>query len=604
MERTSASSSKVIKSMGLVFGDIGTSPIYTVGAILLLILPTSKNILGLLSLIIWTLVVLITVQYAWLAMHLGSKGEGGTIVLRSILTTLLKPGPLLTGVTFLTIIGIALFIGDGVITPAISILSAVEGIAFLPGCEGIGQGVIVLIAAVIAAGLFFFQKRGTEKVAWAFGPIMLTWFLALAVTGIWSILGAPEVLLALNPLYALAFLFENGPTAFVVLSAVILCATGGEALYADMGHLGRTPILKAWAFVFPTLVISYLGQGAYALQHPDAHSVLFEMIHAISPYLFIPFLFLSIAATVIASQAMISGMFSIVYQAMGIRLLPKMKVDYTSPELRSQIYINTVNWLLFAAVILVMFQFQTSGNLASAYGLAVTGTMTISAILMTLIFLQKKEVTKGCIAAALIGIDFLFLMSTFTKIPHGAYWALILGGIPLLVILAFIYGQDRLQSMMKPVHLPDFLREYRAQYSTLNRIRGTALFFASDIEWIPRYISRILFKNEIIYDENILVCVRTEDYPFGIETRFDRDLAPGLHTFMIRAGYTEIIDIVSLLRAAGIHEKTIFYGIENVVTDKPFWILYSIIKKISPPFVQFYKLPAEEIHGVVTRIEM
>lgn len=604
MELTCAPASRVIKSMGLVFGDIGTSPIYTVGAILLLILPTAENILGFLSLIIWTLVVLITVQYAWLAMHLGSKGEGGTIVLRGILTSLLKPGPLLTGVTFLTIIGIALFIGDGVITPAISILSAVEGIAFLPGCAGIDPGILVLIAVAITAVLFFIQKRGTEKVAWAFGPIMLTWFLALALTGIWSIVQAPEVLLALNPLYALGFLMENGSTAFIVLSAVILCATGGEALYADMGHLGRTPILKAWGFVFPTLVLSYLGQGAFALRNPDAHSVLFEMIHSISPYLYIPFLFLSLAATVIASQAMISGMFSIVYQAMGIRLLPKMKVDYTSPELRSQIYINTVNWLLFAAVILVILQFQTSEHLASAYGLAVTGTMTISAVLMTLIFVLRKELFKGSVAAILIGIDFLFLISTFTKIPHGAYWALILGAVPLLVILAFIYGQDRLRSLMKPVHLPDFLREYKSEYTTLNRIRGTALYFASDIEWIPRYIARILFKNEIIYDENILVCVKTVDHPFGINTKFDRDIAPGLHTFTILAGYMEIVDIVALLRAAGIHEKTIFYGIENVVTDKPFWVLYSIIKKVSPPFVQFYKLPAEEIHGVVTRIEM
>ena len=173
-----------------------------------------------------------------------------------------------------------------------------------------------------------------------------------------------------------------------------------------------------------------------------------------------------------------------------------------------------------------------------------------------------------------------------------------------MVILAFIYGQERLASMMKPVHLPDFLREYRGEYSTLNRIRGTALFFTNDIDWIPRYIARILFKNEIIYDENILVCVRTEDYPFGIETKFEKNLSPGLHTFLISAGYMEIVDIVALLRAAGIQEKTIFYGIENVVTDKPFWILYSIIKKVSPPFVQFYKLPAEEIHGVVTRIEM
>ena len=597
-------SRKVIQSMGLVFGDIGTSPLYTVGAILLFLIPSRGNILGLLSLIIWTLVALITVQYAWLAMHLGSKGEGGTIVLRSMLAGSLKPGPLLTGVSFLTIIGIALFMGDGVITPAISILSAVEGIQFLPDLSGTGQGWFILIAAIIAILLFSFQKRGTEKVAWAFGPIMLAWFLVLAVTGTWWIAGTPEVLLALNPWYAGMFLLENSTTSFVVLSAVVLCATGGEALYADMGHLGRRPILGAWAFVFPTLILTYLGQGVYALAHPGSRSVLFEMIHAISPLLSAPFLILAVAATVIASQAMISGMFSIVYQAMNIRIIPRMKVDYTSQELRSQIYIDAVNWLLLAAVLLMIVAFRSSEHLAAAYGLAVTGTMTISAILMTLIFFFRQEPLKFAVAGCLVLVDALFLVSTFTKIPYGAYWTLILGGIPLLIIVAFMTGQERLQKALAPVDLPDFLREYTPAYRELNRIEGTALFFSGDIQRIPRYIARVLFRNQIIYKENILVSIRIEDYPFGVRTRYNRDIGPGLHIFTITAGYMEILDIVSLLREAGIRETTIFYGTEDILSDNPFWKIYSLIKKVSPPFVEFYKLPVQEMHGVVSLVEM
>ncbi|NMB78177.1 MAG: potassium transporter Kup, partial [Methanomicrobiales archaeon] len=307
-----SSRGKIIKSLGLVFGDIGTSPIYTVGAILLFMLPTVQNIFGLLSLITWTLFIVITVQYIWLAMSLSDKGEGGTIVLRTILDTLMKPGVAASAVSVLTLIGIALFIGDGVITPAISILSAVEGIHLIPGFQDTAQITILIIAALIAIGLFLFQRKGSDRVAWAFGPVMTFWFLSLAVTGAISIISAPQVLFALSPTFAIDFILEHGWESLVVMSAVILCITGGEALYADMGHLGREPIIKGWMVVFPALVLNYFGQGAYVLMTDNTHNVLFAMVNNISPHLLIPFLLLSICATVIASQAMISGMFSIV----------------------------------------------------------------------------------------------------------------------------------------------------------------------------------------------------------------------------------------------------------------------------------------------------
>ena len=351
----------IIKSLGLVFGDIGTSPIYTLTVIFLLLKPTADNVMGVLSLVVWTLIILVSIEYAWLAMSLGEKGEGGTIVLRGILIRLLKTGRGAVFITILTFIGISLLVGDGVITPAISILSAVEGILLIPGLNETKQMTLIYIAGGIAILLFAFQKKGTEKVAGAFGPLMLLWFFVLAVSGIISIIKVPSVWKAINPYYAVTFLYQNGLAGFFVLSEVILCATGGEALYADMGHLRRKPIIRAWYFVFCALLLNYLGQGAFILSNAGYSSnILFGMIFHQSFFLYIPFLILSIIATIIASQAMISGMFSVVYQGINTRLMPLFKVEYTSTELRSQIYIGFVNWFLLISVLFIMFQFRES----------------------------------------------------------------------------------------------------------------------------------------------------------------------------------------------------------------------------------------------------
>nr|WP_321352749.1 KUP/HAK/KT family potassium transporter [uncultured Methanoregula sp.] len=599
-----ATSSNIVKSLGLVFGDIGTSPIYTVGAILLFLLPTTYNIFGLLSLITWTLFIVITAQYIWLAMSLSDKGEGGIIVLKKIIDSLIKPGIAASVVSVLTLVGIALFIGDGVITPAISILSAVEGILLIPGFGETSQMTLLVIAAAIAIGLFFFQRKGSDKVAWAFGPVMAIWFVALAVTGIIAIIGAPQVLFALSPTFAISFLLENGWASLIVMSAVILCVTGGEALYADMGHLGREPIIKGWMIVFPALVLNYLGQGAYVLMTENTHNVLFSMIHHICPLLFIPFLILSVCATVIASQAMISGMFSIVYQGMSTRIFPKMKIEYTSPELRSQIYIDAINWMMLIAVLVVMFEFGSSENLSAAYGLAVSGAMMISAVMMTIIFFLKRNPVTMLCAMALIVIDFFFFISTLLKIPHGAYFSFILAAIPLILTIAYIRGQSRLHEILQPIRYEDFISKYRESYAALPKIRGTALFFINDVRYLSPYLGQVFFQNEIIYENNVFVSIRISEKPFGIETTLDKDNAPGLQVFTIKAGYMEVIDIIALLESEGIEEKTIFYGIETIISDRFFWKIYGIIKKISPPFVQFYTLPQEKMHGVVTRVVM
>ena len=593
-----------VKAAGLVFGDIGTSPIYTLTVVLALVPRTPEAVLGVLSLIIWTLIMVVTVQYAWLAMSLGKKGEGGTIVLRELLNPLLKHARSRQLLLIVTVVGVSLLVGDGVITPAISILSAVEGVPLIPGLEEIGQDRLVLLAAAIAVGLFSIQRRGTDRVAFAFGPVMVAWFIALTVPGLIMITREPGVLQAINPFLGVGFLVSNGLASFLVLASVILCATGGEALYADMGHLGRGPIRRAWCFVAPALVINYLGQGAFALTHPAASSMLFEMVLSLSSLVYVPFVLLSIAATVIASQAMISGIFSIVYQGIMTRLLPTLKVEYTSSALRSQIYIDVVNWMLLVCVLFVMLLFGESARLASAYGLAVTGTMALTGVLITVIFLHQRRWNLAALAGGIALTDGAFLCASLSKLETGGYWSLVIAAIPLGVILVFLAGQKRLLHAFQPVPLDQFLRQYRQVHDTMNRISGTALFFARDVQRMPPYIARTMFVNTILYQDNILVSIAVEDAPFGVVHGFRRNLAEGLRTFEVRHGYLEFVDIVSILRNHGIHEKAIFYGLEEIVTNQPAWRLFAVIKRNAPTFVQFYRLPADRLHGVSTRIEM
>ncbi len=594
----------IVKSMGLVFGDIGTSPIYTFTAIFLLIPPTPQNIMGILSLIIWTLTILVTVQYTFLAMHLGKKGEGGTIVLKEILLPLLKSSNQVAFISLLAIVGISLFIGDSVITPAISILSAVEGILLIPGFENVSQLTLMILAAFIAIGLFSIQVRGTEKVAWAFGPVMVIWFIALAGAGLIALFAAPQVILAINPMYGINYILNNGLAGFLILSSVILCATGGEALYADMGHLGREPIVRAWYLVFVALAINYLGQGAFMMVHPETKNVLFEMVYSEFQMLYIPFLLLSITATIIASQAMISGIFSIVYQGITTRIMPLLKIDYTSVQLRSQIYIDVINWLLLFAVLLIIAIFRSSNNLTHAYGLAVSGTMAITGVMILWILILRGELVKTLITIVVLLVTLMFLFSNFSKIPYGGYWSLLIASIPLGVILIYVYGQKKLGAALKPVPLDDFLKQYHEVYKSINRISGSALFFARDFRRLPQYIPRIMFTNNIIYDDNIIVSIIRTEQPFGVTWGVTREIAQGLSIFEVYLGYMEIVDIGAILKEAEIEEKTIFYGMEDIVTTHPVWRIFAAIKRLTPSMVQFYKLPSDKMHGVVTRVEL
>jgi KUP system potassium uptake protein len=594
----------IIKAFGLVFGDIGTSPIYTLTVVFLLLTSTSSNILGVVSLIIWTLVILVTIQFAWLAMNLSIRGEGGKIVLKEILQPLLKSKKSAAFVMLLAIIGVSLLIGDGVITPAISILSAVEGSLLIPGLEGLSKTIIVIISLIIAVLLFTFQKKGTEKVAGAFGPIMSVWFTSLALVGIISISEAPEVIKALNPYWGIKFLLENGFKGFLVLGEIILCATGGEALYADMGHLGGKPIRQAWAVVFIVLMLNYLGQGAFLIKHPDAKNILFEMVFHYAKFLYVPFLLLSISATVIASQAMISGTFSMVYQGITTRLMPMFKVDYTSIERRSQIYIGSVNWFLLFAVLFIMLEFGESSRLAAAYGLAVTGTMTLTGILMTWIFYLKNKKVLAIVSLFVTVVDTAYLWANSYKIPNGGYWSLILASIPFLMIILYTQGQKRLYRMMDFMPLDEFLHKFTRVYATTEKIKGTALFLVKDVKDMPFYVTQTMFFHGVIYEDNIFVSIIKRDDPFGIIGFFKEDLAKGLRVFEIQMGYMEVIDVEEILREAGIEERVVFYGLEDITTKNLIWKIFSLIKRITPTFIQFYNIPPKKLHGVFTKVRL
>jgi len=604
---------KIVKSLGLVFGDIGTSPIYTLSVIFLIIKPSPENVMGIVSLIIWTLILLVNVEYAWLAMSLGKKGEGGTIVLKELLSPLLKSPKAIVFSSVLTIAGVSLLVGDGVITPAISILSAVEGILLIPGCEHISGNILILIAAIIAVVLFAFQKHGTEKVAKQFGPIMLFWFFILFTTGLISIFYYPEILRAINPYYGYSFLASNGLTGFFILSEVLLCATGGEALYADMGHLGRKPILYGWYFVFFALMVNYLGQGAFLIKHPEAKNILFSMFYSEMGVIYIPLLIVSVLATIIASQAMISGMFSIVYQGITTRIMPQLKIHFTSEEMRSQIYIGFINWFLLFGVLIIMLIFKESSHLANAYGFAVSGTMAITGFMMTWIFYLRRKYALVLLSALLTLLNIIFLISNTYKIPHGGYWSIIIALFPLLIILLYIFGQRKMHQNLLSSSFQEFFREYSELYKK-NTLPGTALFFTRDHNSVSSFIVKTMIKHSIIYENNIFVFIRRTEHAFGIEAKFLNDIdfnsdrfeipPSGLKFFDIQIGYMEVVDIETILQKSGIDGKVIFYGIEDISTHNIFWKAFSILKRVLPSFVEFYHLPVDKLQGILISIKM
>lgn len=605
MKNTKSSPAKdIVKAMGIVFGDIGTSPIYTLSIIFTLTIPSKENIYGILSLIFWTLITLVTIQYAWLAMSMSTKGEGGIIVLKEILITTLKKGRKVGFVSFLGYIGVSLLLGDGVITPAISILSAVEGLKLIPGMESTGLRTIIIITSAITILLFAIQFKGTSKVALSFGPIMLLWFISLFLSGFFYLIHMPGIFLAFNPLYAIEFFIHNGLPGFFVLSEVILCATGGEALYADMGHLGGKPIRQAWAFVFFALIINYFGQGAYILEHHDTHQVLFKLVSTFSEVFYIPFLILTLFATIIASQAMISAVMSLIFQGINIGIFPLMKIKYTSTQMRSQIYIPSVNWILLFAVLLMIMVFKESANLAAAYGLAVTATMFISSIFIVSILWNRKDFFRMSFALFVLLVTAIYLIAVTHKIPYGGYWSIIIAAFVLMIMGLWIFGMNRLRKFLRSVTLDVFVESFKQIYETGNYVKGEALFFTKDVKVVSPYILHCMFRTGIMYEKNVLVSVENTDVPFGIKLDRYEEVSPGLFVARITYGYMEVPNLPALFKEWKFNEKAIFYGAEEIKTNKFFFKFFILLKKIAPNWVSYFDFPYNKLHGVVTRIEI
>ncbi len=531
----------MLGSMGVVYGDIGTSPLYALKAALDHVKDTGAadaEVVGVVSLLIWALFFTVTVKYVFFLMRADNKGEGGTLSLMALAQKAL--GHRSTSIFLLGVAGAALFSGDAIITPAISVLSAVEG---LNVASPAFQPYVLPIAVAILVTLFTVQSGGTAKVATFFGPIMVVFFGLLGVLGLRHIADAPHILTAFNPLAGLSFLFGNGSAGFVTLGLVFLAVTGAEALYADMGHFGRKPIQMAWiGFVLPALVLNYLGQGALILKDPAAIK---DPFYLMAPgWALIPFVILSTVATVIASQAVITGAFSLGRQAIQLGLLPRIEIRHTSETTEGQIFVPRINRLLLVGVLVLVFMFRTSDNLANAYGIAVTGTMVVTTALSFFIVWKLWAWplwAAGLFVAFFLSIDLAFLAANLVKVLEGGWAPLALAGMSMIVMWTWVRGTDLLFKKTHRDSIPtrDLIRMLDKSKPT--RVPGTAIFLTSDPEVAPSALMHNLKHNKVVHERVIIMNVVTEPTPrVQQQNRFETEtLSSDFMRVTLRYGYME-----------------------------------------------------------------
>ena len=567
-----------LAALGVVYGDIGTSPLYTLretfhhsGGLS----PKDPGaVLGVLSLVFWALILTVTIKYVVLILRADNRGEGGVLALARLASNALPARAVRQRSLILlaSIIGLALFFGDGLITPAISVLSAVEGIQ---KDQPELKPLVVPLAVIILTGLFVLQARGTGRVGRLFGPVMCLWFAVLAGLGLWHIAHDLSVLKALNPYYGVALIDQLGWKTFVALGAIVLAVTGGEALYADMGHFGRRPIKLAWfGLVLPALLLNYFGQGALLLRQPDALDHLF---YELAPdWALIPMIALATAATIIASQAVISGVFSLTQQSMQLGLLPRMTIRYTSETEIGQIYIPRMNWILMAGVIALVIGFGSSSNIAAAYGIAVTGAMTIDAVLAAIVAALIWKWNKWLAIAvftALGVIDVAFFAANALKIPDGGWFPLAMAVFAWFVITTWRRGRalmyEKLHGSALPVDL--FLSTMR---EAPLRVSGTAVFMTGDINTVPLALLHNLKHNKVLHERVVLLQVLTVDVPRVAEDKRVevRRLGKGFHAVVVRYGFMEQPDVPAALfkcRAHGLSydemQTSFFLGRESLL---------------------------------------
>jgi KUP system potassium uptake protein len=606
---TSHLSGLALGALGVVYGDIGTSPLYALRECFLgshSVEPTRLNVLGVMSLIFWSLIIVISIKYLVFVMRADNRGEGGILALMALIRTDGRRGWILVA---LGLFGAALLYGDGMITPAISVLSAVEG---LEVATTFFNPYIIPITIAILVGLFVIQSRGTEGIGKLFGPVMMVWFATLAILGVRWIIREPAVLAAVNPAYAIRFFAHNGVQGFLVLGSVFLVVTGGEALYADMGHFGRRPIRIAWfTLVLPSLMLNYFGQCALLLNAPkDVQHPFYSMAPSWALY---PLVILATVATVIASQAVISGAFSLTRQAVQLGYSPRFEIVQTSDEAIGQIYIPAVNWVLMIATIGLVLGFRESTNLAAAYGIAVTTTMVITTVLA---FVVEREVwgwgtlAAGTLTASFLVLDLSYFGANVVKIPHGGWFPLVVAGLIYLLMATWKLGRKILADRLREEALPleDFVRNIKPDSPP--RVPGTAVFLTTNPAGTPTTLLHNLKHNKVLHETVVLMTVITEEVPWvSPEDRVEvESLDKGVYRLTARYGFTQdprAQDVLDCAREDGLFldmmKTTFFLGRETLIpSSRPGMYrwqkrLFALMSRNAQRFTDFFRIPPNRV---------
>jgi KUP system potassium uptake protein len=610
----------VLSAIGVVFGDIGTSPLYALKEIFNGHHPipvTPQNILGVLSLIFWSVMLLVSVKYVAIIMRADNRGEGGSLALLALVTERAKNTGLTWMVTMLGILAAALFFGDSMITPAISVLSAVEGIEVMAPAL---KPYVLPVTGFVLTVLFMIQKNGTGRVGLFFGPIMLVWFGVLGLLGVLEISRHPGVLSAVNPGYAVFFVAGHPWLAFLALGSVVLAVTGGEALYTDMGHFGRRPIRLAWFFfVLPALLLNYFGQGALLLYDPKA--IQSPFYHLGPDWALVPLVILATCATVIASQAVISGAFSVARQAVQMGFLPRMLIVHTSGKEQGQIYVPFTNWTLYLAVMALVLGFQNSSNLAAAYGIAVTGTMMIDTVLIAIVMLllwRWHWVWVALVAGGLMLVDFAFFAANVIKIPEGGWFPIVMAFISFTVLTTWRLGRKLVSEEMAKQSIPmeAFLDSVG---DDIHRVFGTAVFMTSTKEGVPSALLHNLKHNQILHERVVLVTVQTTDSPYvnELDRLYLHDMGKGFYRLIIRYGFMEDPDIPRALehcdrfgQSFDMMETSFYLSRETIVPRLMRGIakwrarLFAVMSKNATSATDFFKIPTNRVVELGTQLEI
>jgi KUP system potassium uptake protein len=617
--RATPSRAALLGVLGVVYGDIGTSPLYAFKASLEHFSASGAGtyeVLGILSLIFWSLVLIVTVKYVLLVMRADNRGEGGILALMA-LAQRVSPEPWLKSALALVGIGGAcLFFGDGVITPAISVLSAVEGLEIAAPRL---QDYVLPISTVVIVLLFAVQYRGTGTVGRVFGPVMAVWFAAIGLLGAREIMREPLVLLALSPTYALGLLVTYKWLAFVALGSVVLAVTGAEALYADMGHFGASPIRLAWlSFVLPCLALNYFGQGALVLAHPNALENPFFLLGP--AWLRLPMVILATAATVIASQALISGAYSMARQCMQLGFMPRMTVRHTSATEEGQIYVPQINTMLMVGVLVLVFAFRTSDNLAAAYGIAVTGTFICTCVLAIQVFRHQFHWSVGATYGAFgffFVIDTVFFAANMLKVPEGGYVPLVLGIALMALMTSWKRGRDLLLSRWKLDSLPLASFLARLPQSRTVRVPGIAIFMTGNPDYVPAALLHNLKHNKVLHEKVLFVTVINQDVPeVPPEERSSfAELAAGIYRVTVRYGFMESPNLprdLAALREQGVPydpmQASYFLGRETLVRatapKMPLWRLwlFLVMARNAVPATEFFRIPSDRVVELGVRV--